>query len=159
MTEGHLNVIDLFTGRYAFLSNFYPSKIRLDGVVYPTAEHAFQAYKTDDLAQRMLIRQASTPKLAKRLGRQAPLRPDWERGKVEVMRQVLREKFRPERSGMLAGMLARTGDAWLVEGNTWHDNVWGSCRCGRPACNKPGQNMLGQLLMEVREELHRGQAT
>jgi len=100
MTEGHLNVIDLFTGRYAFLSNFYPSKIRLDGVVYPTAEHAFQAYKTDDLAQRMLIRQASTPKLAKRLGRQAPLRPDWERGKVEVMRQVLREKFRPERSGM-----------------------------------------------------------
>ena len=37
--------IDCFAGKYAFLSNFYPSPIAPfnDGIVYPTVEHAFQA--------------------------------------------------------------------------------------------------------------------
>ena len=36
-----------FEGEYFFLSNFSPHPVRIDGVEYPTAEHAFQALKTD----------------------------------------------------------------------------------------------------------------
>lgn len=34
-----------FTGTHRFLSNFHPAPVLLDGVVYPTVEHAFQAAK------------------------------------------------------------------------------------------------------------------
>ena len=44
-----------------------------------------------------------------------------------------------------------TGDAELIEGNTWHDNYWGVCSCSK--CNGRGKNRLGKLLMKVREEL------
>lgn len=39
------NIINSFTGKYAFLSNFYPSPITIDNIQYPTVEHAFQAQK------------------------------------------------------------------------------------------------------------------
>lgn len=42
--------------------------------------------------------------------------------------------------------LLATGDAELVEGNTWGDRFWG-------VCNGVGQNWLGRLLMQVRDEI------
>jgi predicted NAD-dependent protein-ADP-ribosyltransferase YbiA (DUF1768 family) len=39
-----------------------------------------------------------------------------------------------------------TGDAELVEGNTWNDRFWGVCR-GK------GRNELGRILMRVRTGL------
>ena len=60
-------------------------------------------------------------------------------------RQLLRSKFSdPE----LAEALLATGDAELVEGNTWGDPFWGVYK-GK------GENMLGRLLMEVRGEIRR----
>ena len=47
--------------------------------------------------------------------------------------------------------LLETGDEELIEGNRWHDNVFGSCFC--PKCGDKGQNMLGKLLMELRDKL------
>uniref|UniRef100_UPI00345E83CD NADAR domain-containing protein n=1 Tax=uncultured Duncaniella sp. TaxID=2768039 RepID=UPI00345E83CD len=46
----------------------------------------------------------------------------------------------------LAEKLIATGDAELVEGNYWHDTVWG-------VCDGVGENHLGKILMRVREEL------
>lgn len=58
----------------------------------------------------------------KRLGRAAPLNPEWERMKITVMLTALRAKFaQPE----LAERLRATGTEVLVEGNTWHDQFWG----------------------------------
>jgi len=37
---------DSFTGRYIFLSNFYYTKILFGNMTWETAEHLFQAYKT-----------------------------------------------------------------------------------------------------------------
>ena len=61
----------------------------------------------------------------------------------------LRYKFAiPE----LRDKLLATGDQYLEEGNSWHDNYWGNCDC--PRCKDTmGRNMLGQLLMQVREEI------
>ena len=49
---------------------------------------------------------------------------------------------------MLRQQLLDTGDAELVEGNSWNDTFWGvSARTGK------GKNWLGRLLMQVRGEM------
>jgi predicted NAD-dependent protein-ADP-ribosyltransferase YbiA (DUF1768 family) len=65
-----------FAGQWAFLSNFYPSRISLGEYVYATVEHAFQSHKTMLARERRDILNASTPSEAKRLGRRVTLRPD-----------------------------------------------------------------------------------
>ena len=138
-----------FDGENEFLSNFYPSPILHEGIVYPTNEHFFQAMKTLDPAERKAIANAETPGMAKRMGRTIKLRSDWEQIKVDVMRTGLMLKFSDAK---LAQKLIDTGDEELVEGNWWHDNTWGNCHC--PKCSGlGGRNLLGMLLMEVRTEL------
>lgn len=138
-----------FNGEFAFLSNFYPSPIEKDGIKYPTIEHFFQAMKTTDIKERKAIATARTPGLAKRLGRQVHLRPDWEDIKVDVMKQGLELKFSDLELQM---RLVNTGNMPLVEGNLWHDNTWGDCAC--PECaNIQGHNILGKLLMDLRERV------
>jgi predicted NAD-dependent protein-ADP-ribosyltransferase YbiA (DUF1768 family) len=67
------------------------------------------------------------------------------------MTQILCYKFSPEHHPDLAEKLLSTGDALLVETNTWHDNSFGDCECGkREPCAAPGQNQLGIILMQIR---------
>lgn len=143
-------MIDRFDGKYFFLSNFSASPFKDEcGDFFPTVEHYFQAQKATDLYDFELIRKAKTPGLAKKYGRQIKLAPDWENVKEQVMLDGLRYKFAiPE----LRDKLLATGNQYLEEGNSWHDNYWGDCDC--PRCKDiMGRNMLGQLLMQVREEI------
>lgn len=97
----------------------------------------------------MEIANAPTPGQAKRLGRKVKIRPDWEYVKKDIMLEGLRKKFAiPE----LRQKLLDTGDAYLEEGNTWHDNYWGVCHCIE--CQDVlAKNNLGLLLMKIREEI------
>jgi predicted NAD-dependent protein-ADP-ribosyltransferase YbiA (DUF1768 family) len=70
-------IIRRFIGEFGYLSNFYPASVTL-GLEYPTAEHAFQASKSQDFFDHLAIQQAPKPRDAKRLGRTVELRPDWE---------------------------------------------------------------------------------
>lgn len=138
-------VIDRFAGEWRFLSNFSPCPwIVYDGDVYATTEHAYQAAKTLDLAARRAIRATQRPGDAKRIGAHVSLRPDWSIvQRVTIMRDLLVQKFAAGQPiDYLAGLL-RTGDATLIEGNTWGDTFWG-------VCNGEGDNVLGTLLMEIR---------
>lgn len=110
-------------------------------LTFQNTEAAFQAMKDMSKAKEFC---GLSPSEAKRKGRRVSLRLDWESVKDNVMRIVLRCKFtqNPE----LADMLVATGDAELVEGNTWNDRYWG-------VCDGQGKNKLGQLLMELRTEL------
>src|SRR6266496_6113586 len=85
--------IDKFDGKYRFLSNFLYCRIEYDDIIFPTAEHAFQAAKTISREHRYQIARASTPGYAKRIGRKVVLRPDWEEVKLDVMEEILRIKF------------------------------------------------------------------
>jgi ribA/ribD-fused uncharacterized protein len=135
--------IDSFTGEHRFLSNFYiPAPVSLNGVIYPSVEHAYQASKSDNELVRFQFTYG-TPGDAKRLGRIIKLRKNWELDKEAVMFGLLRKKFLIPN---LKQKLLDTGDAELIEGNTWGDTYWG-------VCNGIGQNRLGVLLMKVRSEL------
>lgn len=135
-----------FQGRYRFLSNFWPAPLTYNGVRYPTSEHAYQAARCAHPEHAALVRFARIPGEAKRLARSYPEVPGWADVKLDVMLEVLRAKFREP--GLAAQLLA-TGNAKLVEGNTWGDDFWGVYR-GR------GRNHLGRLLMQVRAELRAG---
>lgn len=136
---------------YAFLSNFYLSRVTILGRTYPTGEHAFAAFKAlPGTKAHDIIRLAPTPGRAKAFGRATYLRPDWENVKYDVMRVVLRAKFAP--GSELAAQLMDTGNALLVEGTTWNDKVWGVALPG-----KRGRNWLGHLLMARRAELLSGE--
>ena len=141
-------MIDFFDGEYDLLSNFYNASCIFEEKLYPTVEHAFQAAKSLDQAERDWIAAAGSPGLAKRLGRRVNLRPDWEKVKFDVMEECLRSKFADP---VLKQKLLATGDEELVEGNYWHDNTYGNCSCER--CKDIiGRNMLGNILMKLRTE-------
>lgn len=131
--------INSFDGEYRWLSNFAPSLVVLDGVVYPTVEHAYQAAKTHP-SQRDPFRYG-TPGQAKRLGQKVTMRADWELVKVAVMRELIEKKFLPRTT--LGDKLVATGNEELIEGNTWGDRFWG-------VCGGVGRNQLGILLMDRR---------
>jgi ribA/ribD-fused uncharacterized protein len=137
--------VESFTGRYRFLSNFYPCKIMMDDKGFPSIEHAYQARKTDSPEDRERIRTAKTAGQAKRLGRKVTIVPNWLDIRVDCMRRFLFQKFSDK---ALAAELLDTGDAELVELNSWGDIFWGVSG-GR------GDNMLGKLLMEVREKIRK----
>lgn len=136
-----------FRGEYRFLSNFYPAEVELDGKEYPSVEHAFQAAKTLNPLSRARIHVCETAGGAKRLGKTVPLREDWEEVKIDVMTNLVTQKF--SRHPELKEKLLATGDRELVEGNWWGDTFWGVCR-------GTGENHLGKILMQVRDWLSKG---
>lgn len=137
-------IINKFSGANAFLSNFYPCEIYIDGLCYPTAEHAYQASKTTDPVWRERIQKCKTPGIAKRLGKKVPLdNPLWleDRGLL-VMRDIIARKMA---SKAIRDKLKATGDKKLIEGNSWGDTFWG-------VCNGKGENNLGKIWMEIRKK-------
>lgn len=137
--------INAFRGEFVFLSNFHPCHVTLDGLEFPSVEHAFVAAKTTDMGQRRIIQELPTPGKAKRYGARLELREGWEEMKLQVMEDLLRQKFS---AGELAEALMATGDAELLEGNNWGDTFWGV----RIGCGM-GHNHLGKLLMKIRSDL------
>lgn len=141
MKKDPLEPIEHFRGEFAFLSNFFPSPITIQGIVYPTVEHAFQAKKTMNREDRLVIAGCRTPGEAKRMGRRVELRPDWDRStRLSVMFSLLWDKFKDP---VLRERLLNTAPRMLIEGNSWGDRFWG-------ICDGSGENHLGELLMRVR---------
>lgn len=133
----------------------------LDGETWPTAEHYYQAQKSFDPAYRQAIREAASPRMARRLAappttsrrvsrqswfrKQGALpRSDWHQVKLETMRCADRAKFTQHPA--LAELLLATGDAELVEDSP-SDPYWGT------SPDEQGLNWPGRMLMEVREDL------
>lgn len=138
-------MIGQFQLQYRFLSNFWPASIYFDEMYYTSVEAAYQASKTSDLESRKEICNAK-PGRAKRLGRVVPLREDWEEVKLDIMYQLVLQKF--NKPGELQEKLLATGDQKLVEGNWWGDDFWGvNLRTGM------GENHLGKILMKVRSDI------
>ena len=135
------------SAEYTELSNFHWSPFTLDGKMWPTVEHFFQAQKfpaDPDLQER--VRAAKTSLGAKRLGqtKTSAFRDDWETIKDTVMYTGIKAKF--QQNPELATLLTGTGSAWLIEKSP-RDSYWGS---GPNGC---GKNKTGHILMRVRLEL------
>lgn len=141
--------------KLSFLSNFYPMKILYKTNAYASAEHLFQTAKCLHKKDRDLIRAAATPKLARIRGFFVKaVRSDWDSLKIGVMKAVLHQKFKRSK---LRKLLCETGSAPIIQLNNIHDTFWGVCACTRH--KRDGENILGELLMEVREEINKEMQT
>lgn len=131
-----------FKDEYRWLSNFWPSKVTLDGVTYPSVENAYQAAKTVIKDERKFFVNCTSGQ-AKRRGKEITQREDWPFIKIAVMRDLLIQKFRDP---ILKQKLIDTGDQRIREGNNWNDKFWGVClKTG------VGNNHLGNLITEIRD--------
>lgn len=141
---------------YGAFSNLHRRPVELDGVVYPTAEHAYQAGKARKPAVREWLMSAPSPALLAMAAHGLyywDITPGWSTSKFDRMRRVLLAKFSQHED--LKQLLLNTGSARLVESATIDNEVnrlWGEV-------NGVGRNMLGTLLMEVREQLRAQQTS
>ena len=128
---------------FKFLSNFYDAPITIDGRVYATVEHFYQACKTEDPVEHESVRTCAAPLEAKRAGAKLTLRQGWDEVKLGYMRQALDAKF-SQHSGLRDGLLCTEG-CELVEHTPWGDYFWGDGGDGT------GKNILGKMLMQIRD--------
>jgi len=137
----------LYSGAWVrnWFSNFAPSPLHIDGIVYNSVENYYQAHKSVDEADWIRIA-TKTPSQAKHAGRLLALRPDWENVKLAVMKTALQHKFHPP--GKWFERLIATGSDVIIEWNNWGDKEWGVS-----TQDNLGHNKLGILLMEIRQEL------
>ena len=116
----------------------------IDGRLYPTVEHRYQASKAIGHEQHEHVRTAKTPLLAPRRGRKVTIKPDFFHHKhnIMIMREAIYEKF--NQNDHLARKLLATGDAVLVEKRTWKRKTkqW-----------RREHNFLGTTLMAVRDRI------
>jgi ribA/ribD-fused uncharacterized protein len=141
--EKKMNKINSFRDEYYFLSNFYECSVTYNGLTYKNNEAAFQAQKCINPKDREKFCNLRASE-SKKLGRRVVLRKDWEDIKIKVMTDIVKAKF--EQNEDLQKKLLATEDAYLEEGNTWGDRIWGTV-------NGVGANNLGRILMNVRKEL------
>jgi ribA/ribD-fused uncharacterized protein len=128
--------------------------LEVNGVPILTSEALYQAcrfpHKPD--LQREIISQKS-PMAAKMKSKphRRDSRPDWNEVRVDIMRWCLRVKL-VQNWEKFSHLLLKTGDRPIVE-QSLKDDFWGA----KPVDEQTlyGVNILGQLLMELREEILR----
>ena len=144
---------------YGWLGNMSPHSVRYVRREYLTAEALFQVLRFEDEAIRSTIWEQTSPMAAKMMAKkyrdQMIIQPRDEQD-VENMGLVLMLKI--EQHAEIRQMLLDTGDAVIVEDCskrlTASGLFWGAAfRNG----HWEGQNQLGQLWMELREEIRRGE--
>jgi len=106
-----LKFFDPREGSSGFLSNFHRAAFELDGVRWPTVEHAYQAAKFTDAVYAESIRNANTPRAAKTMGqtREHALHADWETRKQQVMLRLVAAKPCPQRTSSTALLFENSG--------------------------------------------------
>lgn len=135
----YTSIIESFSGEHRWLSNFWIH----DDARQLSVEHHYQAAKTTNLEDYLLIMSAETPGKAKRFGKQIVVRDDWDSVKFAIMEHLTREKYATNIK--LRNMLLDTKGSLIIEGNTWGDRVWG-------VCEGIGENHLGKIIMRVRDQ-------
>ena len=141
------NIIEFYSRKkeYGYFSNFWKAPVIIDGKIYPTIVHYYQAAKfftTDPAYASGIQNESITAAIKMGKSKHHPLRPDWEQIKDDIMRKALRAKF--EQHSNLRLKLMKTINMKLVA-RTKYNSYWGDGGNGK------GKNMLGVLLMELRE--------
>ena len=136
-----------FTPAFDALNNFSAHTVELWDKRFPTAEHAYQWKKYNevrpDIAKRILS--AGCPEDAQRIAHEhKPEQPkDWHERKVGVMEEILRAKLAQHET--VRDAVKRSGSRKIIE-NSAADDFWG---CGKTGS---GKNIVGVLWMKLRDE-------
>ncbi len=145
-----------FGGRSAFLSNFHPSAIDLDGFKYTGVEQYYQSTKAayaGEHAKAALIMLEDEPIIQKRIGDSIKVNSVWyDDIGLTMMKKAQKAKF-TQNKHLLQKLkqIYKDGDVFV---ECSHDTFWGN---GVPLSAKnlndmttwKGRNMMGCCLLEV----------
>lgn len=141
-----------FKGEYRWLSNFFPAEIKFEAQHYPSVENAYQAAKFNPRHERTKFELCS-PYTAKKWGKKATLRSNWDEQKLPLMKSLVEQKFtNPEFAEMLSALPEYVH---IMEGNNWGDTFWGAV-VNPNTLEWEGQNHLGKIIMDIRDRLRAG---
>ena len=135
---------------YGEFSNFALFPIEVDGKLWGTSEHYYQAHKYDQTKLQEYVRQAGSPEEAAKRGRKKdlPKRTNWKQVKDQIMYKALVAKYTQHKN--LKELLLSTGTAPIIE-HTERDKYWGDAGDGS------GLNKLGKMLVDIRGKIRGGQ--
>lgn len=139
--------INDLTKNYFYLCNFYMRPMTFNGLNYSNAEAAYQAQKCLYDEDKMLFVEGgdfSSPREAQKRGQQIAIVDNWDDKRVEVMYEVIAEKFLQNPD--LAERLIQTNGQLITEGDRFSDTFWGLTEDG-------GENHLGNILMYIRDNV------
>ena len=109
-----------FREEYAFLSNMYTCPIHFDGEIFPCVETAFQYAKCRDASLFTNDRGYFVNGFAARkIGQRVALPKDWNVQRVDVMYELLCDKFL--HNDKMRAALRDLKDKMIVEDNEWGD--------------------------------------
>ncbi len=130
------------------LSSYSKHSFELEGQLWPSVEHYYQAMKFESDELRKTILEADHPSKAEKLAKKnkKAVRKDWEKLKETYMTRGIYIKCRAHTEA--ADALLATGDQKIVE-SSQYDYYWGCGRDGR------GYNTFGKVLMAVRDKLRK----
>ena len=142
-----------FRGKYKAFSNFSAiGFIDEYGLRWKTAEHFYQAHKTNNQYLWLEVYGSPEGRDAKKFGsdlyKHGEQREDWNKIRNAIMLKALIFKFQQNPKAM---KLLLSTQGLIEETNTWHDNYWGNCVC-KKCENLPGKNTLGRFLMRLRDK-------
>ena len=156
-TDGKVTV---FFRKDAFMSNFHPSKMKIDNQEFSCVEQYYMYKKAGKFADReaqIKIMNSTNPNEINFYGKGVKKfqQQKWNECSYNIMKTAVSAKF--SQNPELARLLKRTGNTQIGEGSE-KDLVWGTgiSVFHTDALNTSkwrGNNQLGKILMEVRESL------
>ena len=167
MQKNKCMAIEQLLGEYLPLDNMYPLVNWIettDGILVPTAEHAYMADRFTDKAVRKQIAHArkepsdtdlfgdgtASKTLAHHyIDHGAELIAKTDEQRIALMKEVVRKKMLANPD--ILELLLSTGDKDIFEGNSRGDRLWGV----DPIGSTNGRNEMGRILMGLRQELTR----
>jgi ribA/ribD-fused uncharacterized protein len=139
--------IFFYENEHYYLSNFSAFAVIWKGFRFDTSEavYHYEKFPNNELIQYQ-IRTALSAHEALQIARENAFlrRPDWNDIKVPIMKGILITKAQQHR--YIRQKLLETGNKTLIE-DSWRDDFWGWGK------DKNGKNMMGELWMELREQM------
>ena len=139
---------------YIYFSPYTSHTIEIDGVVYPTVEHAYQCARYSDKKIIQEIRAARSPVKACEVSTKHKPQQITQFKKDEYKRAVMKKMMRlkAEQHEEVRKALLDSGDLMIVKKIVTYPPGDGFWDIGE---DSKGRNEIGKIWMEIREEMRR----
>ena len=114
-----------FCSQHTCFSNFHQAPVKYNGIVYTSAEQAFQVTKARRGALHELADQMTTqinPLTIKRLGKKATPPPNWQNERDMIMHDIVKAKFTQNEESIQKLLVTKA--ALFIEATS--DTYWGA---------------------------------